>query len=74
MNAASEGLRVILINDTFSQASSSPMIRNYLGFPAGVTGAELMRRAWTQALMFGAVGRIGRHATEIRHQGTRTSC
>ncbi len=71
VNAASEGLRVILINDTFSQASSSPMIRNYLGFPAGVSGAELMRRAWTQALMFGAVGRIGREATEIRHQGGR---
>ena len=68
VNAASEGMRVILINDTFSQASSSPMIRNYLGFPAGVSGAELMRRAWTQALMFGAVGRIGRRATGMRHQ------
>ena len=48
VNAASEGMRVILINATFSQASSSPMIRNYLGFPEGVTGAELMRRAWKQ--------------------------
>ncbi len=71
VNAASEGLRVILINDTFSQASSSPMIRNYLGFPAGISGAELMRRAWTQALMFGAVARIGRRATGIRRQGGR---
>jgi thioredoxin reductase (NADPH) len=71
VNAASEGLRVILINDTFSQASSSPMIRNYLGFPGGVTGAELMRRAWTQALMFGAVGRIGRRATGLRREGDR---
>ena len=41
MNAASEGLRVIVVEPSFSQASSSPMIRNYLGFPAGVTGAEL---------------------------------
>ena len=71
VNASSEGMRVILINDTFSQASSSPMIRNYLGFPAGVSGAELMRRAWTQALMFGAVGRIGRRATGIRHERGR---
>jgi thioredoxin reductase (NADPH) len=71
VNAASEGLRVILINDTFSQASSSPMIRNYLGFPAGISGAELMRRAWTQALMFGAVARIGRRATGLRRQGGR---
>ena len=71
VNAASEGLRVILINDTFSQASSSPMIKNYLGFPAGVSGAELMRRAWTQALMFGAVGRIGRRATGLRRAAGR---
>jgi thioredoxin reductase (NADPH) len=71
LNAASEGLRVLMINDTFSQASSSPMIRNYLGFPAGVTGAELMRRAWTQALMFGSSARIGRRATAIRREGDK---
>jgi len=71
VNAASEGLRVILIEPSFGQASSSPLIRNYLGFPAGVSGAELMRRAWMQALMFGAVARIGRTATSIRRQGRR---
>ena len=69
VNAGSEGMRVILINSTFSQASSSPKIWNYLGFPDGVTGAELMRRAWEHALMFGAVGRIGRTADGLRHQG-----
>ena len=69
VNAGSEGMRVILINSTFSQASSSPKIWNYLGFPDGVTGAELMRRAWEHALMFGAVGRIGRTADGIRHEG-----
>jgi thioredoxin reductase (NADPH) len=69
VNAASDGLSTILINDTFSQASTSPMIRNKLGFPAGISGAELMRRAWSQALMFGAVGRIGRRATSITRQG-----
>ena len=47
------------------------MIRNYLGFPAGVSGAELMRRAWTQAMMFGAVARIGRSATGLRREGDR---
>ena len=36
------------------QASSSPMLRNYLGFPAGVTGAELTARAFQQAITFGA--------------------
>jgi thioredoxin reductase (NADPH) len=68
VNAASEGLRTLLVNETFSQASSSPMVRNYLGFPAGITGAELMRRAWTQSMMFGASTRIGRSATDIRHR------
>jgi thioredoxin reductase (NADPH) len=69
VNAASEGLRTILVNDTFSQASSSPLVRNYLGFPGGVTGAELMRRAWSQAMLFGAEARIGRTATGIRREG-----
>ena len=71
VNAASEGLHVLMIEPLFSQASSSPMIRNYLGFPAGVSGAELMRRAWTQAMMFGAVARIGRRATDLRHVNGR---
>ena len=71
VNAASEGLRVILINDTFSQASSSPMIRNYLGFPAGISGAELMRRAWTQALMFGAVAASADEPRVSARQGDR---
>jgi len=71
VNAASEGLKTLLVNDTFSQASSSPMVRNYLGFPAGITGAELMRRAWTQSMMFGASTRIGRLATDIRHRDGR---
>jgi thioredoxin reductase (NADPH) len=71
VNAASEGLKTIVVNDTFSQASSSPLVRNYLGFPGGVTGAELMRRAWSQAMMFGAQARIGRVATGMRHEDGR---
>jgi thioredoxin reductase (NADPH) len=59
----------MLLDARFSQASSSPMIRNYLGFPSGVSGAELMRRAWWQAMMFGAVSRIGRTVTSIRREG-----
>jgi thioredoxin reductase (NADPH) len=58
-----------MVEPSYSQASSSPMIRNYLGFPAGVSGAELVRRAWTQATMFGAYARVGRAANGVRVEG-----
>jgi thioredoxin reductase (NADPH) len=68
---ASEGLTVTLIEPTSfgGQASSSPMLRNYLGFPAGVTGAELTARAFQQAVTFGAKFVIGRTATGLRADG-----
>lgn len=47
------------------QASSSPMVRNYLGFPFGVTGAEPAGRAFQQAWTFGAQFLIGRSAAAI---------
>jgi len=54
--AASEGLLTVVLEETVSggQAGSSPMIRNYPGFPHGVSGHELTRRACEQAWMFGA--------------------
>jgi thioredoxin reductase (NADPH) len=54
--AASEGLRTVVLEEAVSggQAGSSPMIRNYPGFPHGVSGYELTRRACEQAWMFGA--------------------
>jgi len=53
---ASEGLRTVLVEAqvTGGQAGTSSMIENYLGFPSGVTGADLARRATTQAKRFGA--------------------
>ena len=53
---ASEGLRTLVIEPEApgGQAGSSSRIENYLGFPSGVTGAELGRRAHTQASRFGA--------------------
>jgi thioredoxin reductase (NADPH) len=52
---ASEGLQVLLIeqNAPGGQAGTSSMIENYLGFPAGVTGADLAQRAAAQARRFG---------------------
>jgi thioredoxin reductase (NADPH) len=54
--AASEGLRTILVERyaTGGQAGTSSQIENYLGFPSGVSGADLARRATTQAKRFGA--------------------
>ena len=52
---ASEGLRTILVERyaTGGQAGTSSAIENYLGFPSGVSGADLARRATTQAKRFG---------------------
>lgn len=52
---SSEGLKTVIIERTApgGQAGSSSMIENYLGFPGGVSGAELSRRAVTQASKFG---------------------
>jgi thioredoxin reductase (NADPH) len=53
---ASEGLRTILLDShgPGGQAGTSSRIENYLGFPAGVSGSELTRRALTQAQRLGA--------------------
>ncbi|MBL7740082.1 MAG: FAD-dependent oxidoreductase [Chitinophagaceae bacterium] len=50
-----EGLKTLLIerSNPGGQASSSARIENYLGFPTGLSGAELSRRAITQTLRFG---------------------
>ena len=52
---ASEGLKTILIERyaVGGQAASSPKIENYLGFPGGISGAELAERAREQAIYFG---------------------
>jgi thioredoxin reductase (NADPH) len=54
--AASEGLKTVLV-ERFAlggQASTSPRIENYLGFPEGISGADLAERAREQAAKFGA--------------------
>jgi thioredoxin reductase (NADPH) len=53
--AASEGLRVVLIerHAVGGQAGASSMIENYMGFPHGISGAELAERARQQAVKFG---------------------
>jgi thioredoxin reductase (NADPH) len=53
---ASEGLRTVMIEKqaTGGQAGTSSRIENYLGFPNGLSGAELARRATIQAKRLGA--------------------
>jgi len=53
---ASEGLRTLLLEPEAlgGQAGSSALLRNYLGFPFGVTGRKLAQRAAAQAILFGA--------------------
>jgi thioredoxin reductase (NADPH) len=59
---ASEGLKTILVEKSAigGQAGSSPRIENYLGFPQGISGADLAERARDQARRFGAEILLGR--------------
>jgi thioredoxin reductase (NADPH) len=69
--AASEGLRTVVIEPRAigGQAGTSSMIRNYLGFPGGVSGSDLAFRAWEQALLFGTQFVFMQRATEITARG-----
>lgn len=65
--AASEGLSTVVLDAlaTGGQAATSSQIENYLGFPAGIAGAELADRAVVQARKFGAVFTIPGEATSV---------
>lgn len=67
---ASEGLKTLVIEPEApgGQAGSSSRIENYLGFPSGLSGAELGRRAHTQAARFGAEF-VTQRATGLRVEG-----
>ena len=58
--AGSEGLRTLVMERHVigGQAGASSRIRNYLGFPRGISGAELTQRAYQQAWLFGAKIRL----------------
>jgi thioredoxin reductase (NADPH) len=67
---ASEGLRTILVerNAPGGQAGTSSFIENYLGFPGGVSGADLARRAATQAKRFGTEILATQEVVEIKRE------
>ena len=68
---ASEGLRTLLVERqaTGGQAGQSSRIENYLGFPDGVSGAQLTDRARRQATKFGAEILTARDVTGLRTNG-----
>ena len=83
---ASEGLGTLIVEQAApgGQAGTSSRIENYLGFPAGVSGADLARRASTQALRFGAELLSAQQVVSLRREdpyrmvgladGTEVSC
>jgi thioredoxin reductase (NADPH) len=70
---ASEGFRTLVVDDggIGGQATSSSLIRNYLGFPRGISGRRLAEGAYEQAWVFGAKFAFMHDATGIRREGGR---
>lgn len=68
---ASEGLRTLVVERDVvgGQAGSSALIRNYLGFPRGISGADLTQRAYQQAWLFGAKYVFAREVVRLSERG-----
>lgn len=73
VSASSEGLRTLVAEGEAigGQAGSSSLIRNYLGFSRGVSGAELAQRAYQQAWVFGTRFLLMRQVTSLRKEDGR---
>src|SRR3954452_23667953 len=67
---ASEGFSTLVVDEggLGGQATSSPLIRNYLGFPRGVSGRRLAQQAYQQAWIFGANFSFMQRATDLRRE------
>ncbi len=65
--AGSEGLKCLVVEKSApgGQAGSSPKIENYLGFPSGISGDDLTRRAVSQAKRFGVEILSAQEATQV---------
>ena len=69
---ASEGLKTVMVERQApgGQAGMSSRIENYLGFPTGLSGADLARRAVVQAQRFGVEILSPQEATSVRTEGS----
>ncbi len=71
--AASEGLRTVLVERQAigGQAGTSSLIENYMGFPEGISGADLAERARQQAVKFGIEVLLLREGVKARFDNNR---
>jgi thioredoxin reductase (NADPH) len=71
--AASEGLRTVLVerHAVGGQAGTSSLIENYMGFPEGISGADLAERARQQAVKFGIELLLLREGTKSEFRDNR---
>lgn len=69
--AASEGLNTVMVegHTIGGQAGTSSLIRNYLGFPRGISGSDLAGRAYEQAWLFGTHFLLARKVTSLHARG-----
>jgi thioredoxin reductase (NADPH) len=74
--AGAEGLRALVVEDIAlgGQAGTSSRIENYMGFPTGISGADLLWRGQVQAMKFGARFAIPRRVTTLEAQENGAFC
>jgi len=74
--AGAEGLRALVVEDIVlgGQAGTSSRIENYMGFPTGISGADLLWRGQVQAMKFGAQFAIPRRVTTLEAQENGAFC
>lgn len=74
--AGAEGLRALVVEDTAigGQAGTSSRIENYMGFPTGISGADLVWRGEVQAMKFGTRFAMPRRVVTLERLGARDFC
>ena len=74
--AGAEGLSALVVEDSTigGQAGTSSRIENYMGFPTGISGADLCWRGEVQAMKFGTRFAVPRRATALERREDGTFC
>jgi thioredoxin reductase (NADPH) len=74
--AGAEGLRALVVEDTAigGQAGTSSRIENYMGFPTGISGADLVWRGEIQAMKFGTRFAMPRRVVQLERLADESFC